>query len=46
MRYDLFFVVKYNIIFVDHAWKIYVLCLSSPSMVRSDINKPIDLGYV
>jgi hypothetical protein len=46
MRYGLYFVVKYNIIFAVHAWTIYVLCLCSPSMVRTDINKHVDLGYV
>ena len=46
MRYDLFCVIKYSNIFAVHAWTIYVFCLCSPSMVRSDINKPMDLGYV
>src|SRR5688572_7119712 len=46
MRYDLFYVIKYNSIFAVHAWTIYVLCLCSPSMVRSDNNKLMDLRYV
>ena len=46
MKYDLFFVIKYNNIFAVDAWTIYVVCLCSPSMVRSDINKLMDLGYV
>jgi hypothetical protein len=46
MRYDLFFVVKYNNISPVYAWTLYVLSLCSPSMVHSDINKPMDLGYV
>jgi hypothetical protein len=36
MRNDLFCIIKYNNIFAVHAWTIYVLCLCSPSMVRSD----------
>jgi hypothetical protein len=46
MRYDLFSIIKYNIIFAVHTWTIYVLFLCSPSMVRSYINKHMDLGYV
>jgi hypothetical protein len=46
MRYGLFSVIKYNSIFAVHTWTIYVFCLCSPSMVHSDINEPIDLGYV
>jgi hypothetical protein len=42
----LFYVTKYNNIFAVHAWTMYVLCLCSANMVRSDINKPMDLGYV
>jgi hypothetical protein len=46
MRNDMFCFIEYNNIFVVHAWIIYMLCLYSPSMVLSDINKPIDLEYV